>query len=264
MDDFNLQNVVLDNEESICYISDLDTFELLYINDLGRELFKIKGDEYKGKKCYSVLQGNSEKCSFCNNDRLCKNKVVEKEHYNKLIGKQFQLLDTIIEWQGKDVRMELAVDISSRRNEIDNLKNKLLFEETLLKCAQALSLHKDMNVAINKLLEIICNFFGADRSYIFEISKDGNFVNNTYEWAIDGVNPEIANLQLVPYSFVASWFEKFENQGEFYISSLNEDEDIQEDTYNILEPQGIESLLAAPLVIEIGRASCRERVCLYV
>ncbi len=250
MDDFNLQNVVLDNEESICYISDLDTFDLLYINDLGRELFKIKGDEYKGKKCYSVLQGNSEKCSFCNNDRLCKNKVVEKEHYNKLIGKQFQLLDTIIEWQGKDVRMELAIDISSRKNEIDNLKNKLLFEETLLKCAQALSLHKNMNVAINKLLEIICNFFGADRSYIFEISEDGNFVNNTYEFAIDGVKTEIANLQLVPYSFVASWFEKFENQGEFYINSLNEDEDIQEDTYNILEPQGIESLLAAPLIID--------------
>ena len=99
------------------------------------------------------------------------------------------------------------------------------------------------------LSEIGC-YYDADRAYVFELNAARTLVSNTAEWCRPGVSAEIDNLQNIPMSGVEIWFEQFEEKGEFYISSLSEDFSPESKTYQILEPQGIESLMAAPIVIE--------------
>jgi hypothetical protein len=58
---------VLDSLDALVYVSDMDTYELLFTNDYGR---KIWGD-IQGKTCWKVLQENQQgPCAFCTNDRL--------------------------------------------------------------------------------------------------------------------------------------------------------------------------------------------------
>ena len=102
---------------------------------------------------------------------------------------------------------------------------------------------------LNSILADIGGYYDADRSYIFEMDRGRTVFSNTYEWCREGVSAEIDNLQNISVDGLECWFEAFEEQGEFYISSLSEDFVPGSKTYQILEPQGIESLMAAPIVV---------------
>ncbi|NOR88049.1 MAG: hypothetical protein GQ527_10600, partial [Bacteroidales bacterium] len=57
----------MDSLDAIVYVSDMETYELLYLNKLGREL---TGD-LVGEKCYVALQqGQDSPCDFCTNHLL--------------------------------------------------------------------------------------------------------------------------------------------------------------------------------------------------
>ena len=250
MKEHDLSHLAMSKLDAICYISDIETDELLYLNEIGRKHLGVEKRDLTGRKCYEVLQGRTEKCSFCTNDQLTAEAFYKWEFYNPVMDLYFELLDTQVEIDGKTCRLEFAFDITDTKKKLTTLKTKLTFEETLLKCAQSLSEHKNMKDAINNLLAIICQFFEGDRSYIFELSEDGQAIDNTYEWNADGIEPQIQNLQNVPKEYVGSWFDRFERQGEFFITSLNTDVEVNSDIYDILEPQGIDSLMAAPLIID--------------
>jgi len=100
---------------------------------------------------------------------------------------------------------------------------------------------------VDAILRDVAKHYDADRAYAFEISEDRKTIDNTYEWCKEGVSPEIDNLQGIPYESVAVWVEEFEKNGAFFISSLDKDVENNSLTYEILEPQGIDSLIAAPI-----------------
>jgi len=100
---------------------------------------------------------------------------------------------------------------------------------------------------IDAILKNVANFYDADRAYVFEFSNDRKTLDNTYEWCKEGIEPQIDNLQAVPYESVEVWVEEFERVGAFFISALDKDVDANSLTYEILEPQGIDSLIAAPI-----------------
>ncbi|MBS7315542.1 MAG: response regulator [Clostridiaceae bacterium] len=106
---------------------------------------------------------------------------------------------------------------------------------------------RDGNTIRNVLADIGA-YFHADRSYIFELNEERTEASNTYEWCQEGISAEIENLQNIPLDGMECWFEEFEEKGEFYISSLDEDYGPDSKTYQILQPQGIDSLMASPLL----------------
>lgn len=101
---------------------------------------------------------------------------------------------------------------------------------------------------LQSILEDIGEYYEADRSYIFELNAERTHTSNTFEWCRVGVSAEIENLQDIPLAGVECWFQEFEEKGEFFITSLADDYGPESKTYQILEPQGIESLMAAPIV----------------
>ena len=58
----------------------------------------------------------------------------------------------------------------------------------------------DVDAGISDLLKELGIFMGDDRSYIFQLSTDGNTMSNTYEWVADGVKAEMENLKGLPLS----------------------------------------------------------------
>ena len=102
---------------------------------------------------------------------------------------------------------------------------------------------------LNSILQNIGEYYDADCAYIFEMGTDRGVFNNSFEWCRQGVTAEIENLQNIPIAGMECWFEAFREQGEFYISSLSADYHPGTKTYEILAPQGIESLMAAPITV---------------
>lgn len=242
-----LLEAILDKTNLICYAADMETYELIYLNRATKETVGINDDSYIGKKCYKLLQGNEKPCSFCTNHKLKEGCDYRWDHYNSLLNKYFDVMDTTLNFNGRKIRLEYAVDITDKKEELFALKNKLTVEETLVRCVQTLSGDLDVQTAIYRLLSVICDFYKADRAYIFEMHKEKKLLVNTYEWCRSGIAPQIDNLGSVPLNAVDTWVEKFKELGYFYISNLNHDLSKDSLDYKILQPQGIDSLIAAPL-----------------
>lgn len=133
--------------------------------------------------------------------------------------------------------------------ETRSLEKQLLIQDTLLKCVRTLHEEADVEVAIDRLLAIIADYHDAERAYIFEFTSDGLFLDNTYEWCKEGIEPQINILQHVEISVIDRWLVQFEQKGEFYINSLDGELSKDSEEYKILEQQGIQSLMAAPLYL---------------
>ena len=119
--------IILDSIDDVIYVSDVDSYELYYLNPAGRTLTGIH--DYKGKKCYKVLQGRNNPCEFCTNHKLEKEKFYVWEMENDFYKRHFVLKDKLIPWQGKMARMEIAIDITKRECVNRSIQNKLKFEE---------------------------------------------------------------------------------------------------------------------------------------
>ena len=130
----------------------------------------------------------------------------------------------------------------------ENVEKEALVSNTLIECIRVLNSHPDMDEALNKLLEIIANYFEGDRAYIFENDYDRQTTSNVYEYTKDGVSPEIDKLQDVSLSAIEYWMERFKAFGTFYISNVEKEVDRGTNTYELLKMQNIESLIAVPLV----------------
>ena len=142
----------------------------------------------------------------------------------------------------------VAFNLNATRKREKSIAKRLQVSDTLVNCITILAEEQNINKAINKLLKVLNDYFNGDRAYLFEFDYEKQTTSNSYEYAADGVIPQIDVLQDVPLDVIDTWIKMFEETGTFYISSLGKDVDKDSDTYRILEMQEIESLIAVPLV----------------
>lgn len=243
-----ISTLIIKESDNIVYLSDPETYELIFLN---RATLEMLGDPppevWKNQPCYKLLQGKDAPCEFCNNDKLTREAFYSWEHYSEKLQRHLHKRNKLVELEGRLVRLEIAIDNTEKELMLQQLAHNLKMEETLLKCVQTLSQNMELEAAINSLLEIIGGYYQAERAYIFECDYANDLLVNTYEWCREGVAPMIDNLQQLPLAAADRWMEAFQTRGEFYISALDENVDKESEEYAILEPQGIESLMAAPL-----------------
>jgi len=75
---------------------------------------------------------------------------------------------------------------------------------------------------IYQLLELTGCCCKADRAYIFQFSKDGKYIINTYEWCDKGIEPQIKKLQHLPIADYPWWLNQLQKKEVIYFQSLDE------------------------------------------
>lgn len=95
------------------YISDMDTYELLYVNKQSCNTLQASANEVLGRKCYEVIQGRTSPCPFCTNSYLKKDEVYEWEFYNNMLNRTFMIKNRMLNWEGRRARIELSYDMYS-------------------------------------------------------------------------------------------------------------------------------------------------------
>lgn len=95
------------------YISDMDTYELLYLNKHACDTLQKSASQVLGRKCYQVIQGLDEPCPFCTNAHLKKNETYNWEFYNPNLKRTFMIKNRTLDWFGHRARIELSYDMYS-------------------------------------------------------------------------------------------------------------------------------------------------------
>jgi len=151
---------IFDSINHAIYVADPDTYEILFTNSKLRKSLK---KDVTGKKCYEALQNKDHPCEFCTNDIILerKGKPYKWEYHNPYTHRDYELTDKIITWpDGRNVRFELAVDITERKKALEEIKkshetiskfNKELEQKVSEKTARIEKLLKQKDEFINQL-----------------------------------------------------------------------------------------------------------------
>lgn len=95
------------------YISDMNTYELLYVNRTSCETLKTDKKDVIGRRCYEAIQERTAPCPFCTNDKLRTDESYEWEFFNPVLERTFMIKNRQINWHGRKSRIELSYDMYS-------------------------------------------------------------------------------------------------------------------------------------------------------
>jgi len=111
----NKFTVVMDSLELLVYVVDLETQELLFVNQYARRKFH---KPLIGQVCWRVLHDRNKPCEFCTNDKLLTPDGKPAgthtwEYHDKKTDQWFYMQDRAIYWtDGRLVRFEAATEIT--------------------------------------------------------------------------------------------------------------------------------------------------------
>lgn len=233
--------------DEMVYVSDMETYELIYMNKKLRESLDFWKEDYVGKKCYEVLQGEAAPCYFCTNSDLKEHQFISWFHNNPVLKKKFLIKDSAVKFNGKNCRIEIAIDVEGR-NEYSNAYYYTRTETLLNECMKQFLSEPNPEDALNKVLEYIGKTFKCDRVYVFEFEQE--MANNTYEWCDQGVDAQKEILQDVPLDSIDWWIELFQNNDLVMIYNLEKIREKYPIAYAILKPQHIDRLVAGPIIMD--------------
>ena len=227
----------------LIYVSDIDTYELLFVNEAGKKTFHL--DDLKGKKCYKSLQGLNSPCPFCTTPKLKPGENYNWEITNPLTKRHYMLKDRLIQWDGRKARLEIAFDMTLVEQEKEKLKYALDTETTMMDCIRILYQGHDLDNDIQQVLKQLGTFLHADRASVFSFRNDQYF--SDFEWCAPGVTPQKDILQGAPLSFMTRWMLEFGKQQCIVIEDVEKYRETNPDEYKMLTAQGIKSLVVAPM-----------------
>lgn len=234
------------NDIDPLYISDIETYDLLYINEPGRELFGIGPDkDITDFKCYEFLQHRDSPCPFCTNRFLTRNECYVWEYTNPITKRRHLLNDRLIDWNGRDARIEVGFEISARKEEGMRFRNLHESEQIILDCVSALYRENDPELAAENMIRHLGTELKAERALL--LTYDGSRFNNTHEWCAEGVGPRQHELQSVEDTPYRRWIELFDRGECVVIENLRELKgSISQQEYEALDRRDIDCIVAAP------------------
>ena len=242
---------VLNKLDALVYVADLESYEVLFINQHGRKLF---GD-IEGQLCWRTIQkGQSGPCEFCTNDKLIgpdgnPSEGVVWEFQNTVNECWYQCRDRAILWSdGRIVRMEIATDITEHKRAEEALRYKDILLGGVAVATNILLTEADLNSAINETLELLGASTRADRVYISEINESDtseHLMYRRFEWQRDSIQSQTDNSDL-NQNTMNRWHEKL--SAGHPIKGLVREFPAAE--RKILGLRNIKSILAIPIMIE--------------
>ncbi len=106
---------VLDSIDATVYVVDMDTHEILFMNQYMKDVF---GRDMTGETCFTAFRSQETPCSFCPIAELKDSpggdrNVCAWQNRNPVTDKWYMNHDRIIEWtDGRQVKLQIATDIT--------------------------------------------------------------------------------------------------------------------------------------------------------
>ena len=231
----------------LVFLSDLDSDDLVWINKATRRFLQLKPASRIGSiKCYQILHDDPFSNPGYTRYELKRNQFYEWTYYDTVTHRYYSRKATLLEYQGREVRFEMAIDISDRNTELD-LVNELNANERLINGAMIEAMNvDDPEKSIVNLFSYIGPRFECERVYLLEKKEDELF-DATYEW----VSPQSQSLKQLRHNLDKDilerhWqaFLKHENLVISDVTSLKKDSPY---LYKFFKKHKVDRMIAGPV-----------------
>lgn len=143
---------ILDSINAFIYISDPNTYEILYANKIVRDFY---GENLIGETCYKKFQRINAPCEFCTNDIVLKDNKnsYQCELHNTVINQDFLLTDKIIHWSdSRDVKFRFAVNITAQKS--------------IHRIDEVIRRSNDIEKVMKDILDAVLSIYDCDGAYL--------------------------------------------------------------------------------------------------
>ena len=107
-----------------------------------------------------------------------------------------------------------------------------------------------IDYGIMKALRLCGEFFGVQRSYLFQIDPDKKLMSNTYEWCADGIDPQKELLQDIAVEKYSWQMNQLKQNGYLYIPTVSNLPESAEEEKELFLKLGLSSIILVGLVVE--------------
>lgn len=245
----NITSILENSLESIWSVN--TSYEIQYVNGVFGQAFKQSfGVELaKGVNIINALPDPLKEFWKLRYDKVFENETLFFNDVVPASGKRFfiEVSMSPIVVDGKVTGASaFSRDVTPQKLAEEELRRQKLHRQLLIEIALGyINVPLDnVESAINNSLAQMGEFVMADRSYIFVFDQTTGLCDNTHEWCREGIIPQINELQQIPLP--EDWQKTFSQASTIYIPDVLALP--QEGARAILEPQGIKSLVAVPMM----------------
>ncbi len=245
----NALKSVLNGIDAYIYVSDINTDEILFINDRMVEHFGL-GDNAVGKTCWQVLQsGFEQRCEFCPNIKLLEDpdsSVIWEEH-NTVTGHYYNNTDRIIEWyDGKKVHMQHSMDVTEIKQTQAALTRRLMQQELMSSISQSFITDYDINVYINNALQMTGEFMNVSRIILSRYDEDQGVLEPKYAWRNSKTQTSVDMSRKVRFAEGAPLYEELveNNSPIVYVNDMSVD-----NKFKGVKPPDVKAFLSIPVFV---------------
>ncbi|WP_053001254.1 GAF domain-containing protein [Kosmotoga pacifica] len=216
--------------------------KIIYANRMAVKLLGYSLKDLKEKSFYDLVR-----------DFPTDNKIRQKKRFNcdfiTFSGSKLSLFGTVgfIKRAGRSLGVYIGKDNSKTTRLLEELRWRVSFENLIAKISSMFVGAFDFDDAVNRSLESIGKFTGADRAYLFLFSEDGKSMSNTHEWCAEGITPEKDMLQNLPVDTFPWWMRKLKAGKIINIENVSKLPDEASAEKEILQAQDIKSLIVLPV-----------------
>ncbi len=241
-----IARLALDAENDVVYLTDMETHEMYYMNPAGQRIFGAR--DYRGRKCYKLLHGLDEPCSFCANEKLGTRDFYVWEQKNEYCGRNFLIKSKMVEFRGRPAQLEIALDITRQEYVSQAARQRLAFADRIVDYIDALTACGDWAQAVSRALALVGDFYQADRAYLFQPNpEEAELWDNTFEWCAPGVSCQKENLQRIGGEGLDRWVKEFRQGRSIIILNLDAMKRERPREWAKLQAQQIQRLIAVPM-----------------
>ena len=242
--------VVMDNQDlNIDNIaSDTDFKLLLPKKNVLKQIHSLKSgafaSEKNGEKKYFVYKPvgvcNWELLVMVNEEDAFANVLTLKNNYMIMVICEILILLLYCGFYITKVRR-----ISKKSNE---LTEDLNVSNTLIQCVRKLSNDLYKESTIDEILQIICEFYQAERCYVLDLDMDNKKVNGIFEYGKRHDDIHIENMVRLCLGHTDLINQFFENQKSYYIEDVTHEIPYTSPIYASFMQQKIHSIIVVPFM----------------
>ena len=142
-------------------------------------------------------------------------------------------------------------------SDITKLKLKEIALQERIKLESAISASSRLFVSqdqtgINEVLKIIGETVSVNRAYIFQLTENGQKMDNLYEWCSHNTEPQIDMLQGLDSAMFPWWMKQLQDGNNIIFSDIENLPPEAVIERNILQGQDIKSIFVAPILSTFG------------
>jgi PAS domain S-box-containing protein len=246
----NVFKGILNGMGAYLFVSDPQTCEILFINDVMKEHYGVD-DRVIGRRCWEVFQsGFTGPCPFCPVSQFEQKPrdFVVWEELNSLTGRYYKNTSCLIEWDDKRyAHLQHSVDITELKTAEKSLQRRLEQQELMTAISQSYISGDDMSSLINNTLKMTGEFMDVSKTVLARLDKDRNTLEFEYEWYSE--KHGVPRLPKRSFPFVPGEisYDAFIARQNVYFAC----DDIEKipAIAELLNPLGIKSFIYAPIYV---------------